>query len=278
MAFPCVEIGGGKPLPGPNTDETTGGFRGIDLSASLNSWVHLGMTYSARLRQLHFYLNGEHRGCQQYAEAIPASWDRTIITGVSGVLDDLRVFDYRLSHADFKAIVDGSFQPPPAPPRLPDGKLVCETWYDVAPATPRSKIAAVLGSKPDQTSTIEESLSYLAPVGTGDCLARIQGFLFPPENGDYTLLLEGSGQATLYLQRFGPAEDTLQEIVANESGQAVTSPRTALQSGKPCYFEILHFYKADSGGSLRLGWRLPGSADRLDAIPAAHFGSYGGVP
>jgi hypothetical protein len=193
------------------------------------------------------------------------------------MLDDLLVFDYRLSHADFKAIVDGSFQPPPAPPRLPDGKLVCETWYDVAPATPRSKIAVVLGSKPDQTSTIEESLSYLAPVGTGDCLARIQGFLFPPENGDYTLLLEGSGQATLYLQRFGPAEDTLQEIVANEPGQTVTSPRTALQSGKPCYFEILHFYKADSGGSLRLGWRLPGSADRLDAIPAAHFGSYGSV-
>lgn len=275
--FPCVEIGGHKPVPGPNTDETTAGFRGVDLSASLGSWVHLGMTYSARLRQLHFYFNGEHRGCQQYPEAKPASWDRTIITGVSGTLDDLRVFNYRLSHADFKAIVDGSFQPPPAPPSQPDGKLVCETWHDIAPATMRDAIEAALRSKPDQTSTIEESLACVAPVGTGDRLVRIQGFLFPPVTGDYALRLEGSGQATLYLQRSGPGQDTRQEIVANQPGQAAASPRTALESGKACYFEIRHFYKADSGGSLRLGWRLPGLADRLDAIPAAHFGSYRGV-
>ncbi len=276
--FPCVEIGGLKPLPGPNTDETTGGFRGIDLAANLNAWVHLGMTYSARLRQLHFYLNGQHRGCQQYAEATPASWERTMITGLSGVLDDLRLFDYRLSHADFKTIVDGTFQPPPAPPIKPDGVLVCDTWYDIAAASPPSEIAAVLGSKPDQTSTVEESLSYLAPVGTGDCLDRIQGFLFPPENGEYTLRMEGSGQAALYLQRSGAAEDTLQKIVVSEPGQAVTSPRITFQTGKPCYFEIRHFYKADSGGSLQLGWRLPGSADRLDAIPAVHFGSFRAVP
>jgi hypothetical protein len=275
---PCVEINGHKPLPGPNTDESTGGFRGVDLAASLNSWVHLGMTYSARLRQLHFYLNGEHRGCQHYPEAAPATWERTIITGVSATLDDLRVFDYRLGHADFKAIFDGNFQPPPAPPRLPDGKLVRETWYDIAPATSRDEIATTLGKKPDQTNTIEESLSTLAPVGTGDCLDRIQGFLYPPENGDYSLELEGSGQATLYLQRSEPAADTLQEILATQPGQTAASPRTAFQAGKPCYFEILHFYKTDSAGTLRLGWRPPGSPDRLEAIPAAHFGSFGGVP
>jgi hypothetical protein len=276
--YPCVEINGHKPLPGPNTDESTGGFRGVDLTASLNSWVHLGVTYSARLRLLHFYVNGEHRGCQQYPEATPATWAHTIIKGVSGMLDDLRVFDYRLGHADFKAIFDGNFQPTPAPPRLPDGKLVRETWYDIAPATSRDEIATTLGKKPDQTNTIEESLSTLAPVGTGNCLDRIQGFLYPPENGDYTLVLEGSGQATLYLQRSGPAEDTLQEILATQSGQTATSPRTVFQSGKPCYFEILHFYKADTAGTFRLGWRLPGSSDRLDTIPATQFGSYGGVP
>jgi hypothetical protein len=282
--FPCLEIGGHKPLPGTSTDETTGGFRAVDLAASLDSWVHLGLSYSARFRQLHYYVNGAHRGYQQYAEASPASWGRTIVTGVSGALDDLRIFNYRLAGADFQAIVDGSFQPPPAPPRVPNGKLVCETWYDISPATSRLQLETVLQSKPDQTSTIEEAFSYLAPVGGGDCLACIQGFLFPPERGDYALLLEASGQATLYLQRSGylprsdPLQDTLQEIVANQPGQAATSPRTALEANKPCYFKILHFYKADSGGTIRLGWRLPGSADRLDAIPAAHFGSYRAVP
>jgi hypothetical protein len=276
--FPCVEIGGRKPLPGPSTDETTGGFRDVDLSTSLDSWVHLGLSYSARFRQLHYYVDGAHRGFQQYAETTPASWGRTIVTGVSGLLDDLRVFDYRLGSADFQALVDGSFQPPPMPPRQPNGKLVCETWVDVSPATSRIQWESTLRNQPDQTSTIEETLSYLAPVGSGDCLACIQGFLFPPERGDYTLQLEASGQATLYLQRSGPVQDTLQEIVANQPGQAATSPRTALEAGKPCYFKILHFYKAESGGAIRLGWRLPGSADRLDAIPADHFGSYRAVP
>jgi len=276
--FPCVEIGGHKPLPGPGTDETTGGFRSVDLSAGLDSWIHLGLSYSARFRQLHYYVNGAHRGCQQYAETVPASWGRTIVTGVSGVLDDLRVFDYRLAGADFQAIVDGNFQPPPAPPRLPNGKLVCETWHDVSPAVSRLALESVLRSKPDQTSTIEEAISYLAAVGDGDCLACMQGFLFPPERGDYTLLLEASGQATLYLQRSAPAQDTLQEVVANRAGQAATSPRIELEANKPCYFKILHFYKADSGGAIRLGWQLPGSAERVDAVPAAHFGSYRPVP
>jgi hypothetical protein len=135
----------------------------------------------------------------------------------------------------------------------------------------------LLRRKPDTASTIETSLSCLAPAGAGDRLDRIQGFLFPPAAGDYTFQLQSSGRATLYLQRSGPLQDTLQEIFVSQGDQAATSPRIALDAGKPCYFEILHFYKGDAGGSLRLGWRLPGSADRLEAIPAGQFGSYRGA-
>ncbi len=130
-----------------------------------------------------------------------------------------------------------------------------------------------LRGKPDTTSTIEENLSYLAPVGAGERMDRIQGFLFPPAVGDYTFLLQSSGRATLFLHRSLPLEDTLQAVLVSQPDEAATSPRISLEAGKPCYFEILHFYKGDAGGSLRLGWRLPGSADRLDAIAAEHFSS-----
>jgi len=275
--FPRVEISGRKPLAGPDTDPATGGFRGIDLSPHAGAWVHLGFVYAARFRQVHYYLNGERRGCQQYAEATPAAWKRTVITGLTGVLDEIRIFNYRLGNGEVKALFDGTFQPPPPPPRTADGALACETWFDVPPASSRREVESLLRNKPDTTNVIEASLSYLAPFGTGDRLDRIQGFLFPPASGDYTFLLHGSGRAALYLQRSSPLEDTLQEITVNQPDQAATSPRIPLDAGKPCYFEILHFYKGDAGGSLRLGWRLPESAERLEAIPAAHFGSYRGL-
>jgi len=276
--FPRVEIGGRKPLPGPDTDPATGGFRGIELSSSLNAWVHLGFVFSARLRQVHYYLNGERRGCQQFADALPAAWNRTIVTGWSGILDETRVFNYRLSSSDMKSVFEGAFQPLPSPPRQPDGVLVCETWFDVAPTSPRREVEDRLGRKPDTTSVMETSLSCVTPAGAGDRLDRVQGFLYPPASGEYTFQLQGSGRATLYLQQSGPLQDTLQETIVSEPGQAATSPRIALDTGKPCHFEIRHFSKGDAGPSLRLGWRLPGSAEPVEAIPAAHFSSYRGRP
>lgn len=275
--FPRVEIGGRKPLVGPETDPATGGFRRIELSTCLGTWVHLGFVYAARLRQVHYYLNGEHRGCQQFADAVPATWNRTIVTGWSGIWDETRIFNYRLSSGDVKAVLDGTFQPPPLPPRQADGALVCETWYDVPSASSRADVEDLLRRKPDAASTVETSLSCLAPAGAGDRLDRIQGFLFPPLAGDYSFQLQGSGRAMLHLQSQGPLQDTLPEIIVSQADQAATTPRIALDAGKAYYFEILHFYKGDAGGSLRLGWRLPGSPDRLEAIPAAQFGSYRGL-
>lgn len=276
--FPRVEIGGRKPIAGPDSDAATGGFRGIELSSTLNTWVHLGFVFAARLRQVHYYLNGEHRGCQQFADALPATWNRTIVTGWSGILDETRVFNYRLSSSDMKAVFAGTYEPPPSPPGQADGVLVCETWFGVAPTSPRYEVDALLGRAPDATSVTETGLSCVMPASAGDRLDRIRGFLFPPASGEYTFQLQGSGRATLYLQQSGPLQDTLQEMVVSEPGQAAASPRVALDTGRPHYFEIRHFYRGDAGPSLRLGWRLPGSAEGLEAIPAADFSSYRGRP
>ena len=272
--LPRMEISGHKPLPGPGTHDATGGFQGADLSASLGNWVHLGLSYSARFRQLHYYVNGEHRGWQQYKTSVPASWGRTLVTGLSGALDDLRVFNYRLSGADFRALVEGRFQPPPAPPRKPDGRLVCKIWYDVEPQAPGSQLEQVLRREPNQTGVIEEQLSFFSAATGGTRLACIQGFLFPPERGEYALVLESSGQATLYLHHSKPDQDTLQEVVTSHPGQVAASPRIAFEARRPRYFRILHFYQADSGGAIRMGWKPPGSDDRQDAILSEHFGSY----
>lgn len=276
--FPRLELDGRKPLPGPETDEATGGLRRIDLTTSLNSWVHLGFAYSARYRQTHYYFNGEHRGCQQYDAAAPVYWDATRITGVAGALDDLRVFNYRLASVDFAALVDGSFVPCAAPRREPDGKLVCEVWQGVALDTPLTQIGAVLRRQPDASGPIAESLSCDVPAVSGDNLACIQGFLYPTASGNYPLSLEADGRAILYIQGTGVADDSLVQIAANQPRQGPTSASVTLTAGKPVFFRILVFGKADSGRAVRLGWQPPDSSERVEAIPAAHFGSYRAVP
>jgi hypothetical protein len=82
------------------------------------------------------------------------------------------------------------------------------------------------------------------------------------------------------LEQSGPLQDTLQEVLVSEPGQTATSPRIALDTGKPCHFQIRHLHRADvgTGRSLQLGWRLPGSAECLEAIPAAYFSSHRGQP
>jgi hypothetical protein len=191
-------------------------------------------------------------------------------------LDETRIFNYRLSSRDVKAVFDGTYQPPPNPPPEADGVLACETWYNVAPSS-RLDVEPVLARTPDATNAIETSLSCPPRAGAGERLDRIQGFLFPPQAGDYTFHLQAAGQATLFLPHGGARQDTLPEIAVSQGDQAATSPPIALDAGQPRYFEVLHFYRGEAGGSLRIGWRLPGSTEPVEAIPAAHFSSYRGA-
>ena len=173
-----------EPAAGQGTDEETKAFVGIDVAEHLNQWAHLGLVYSAPARQVHYYLNGEHRGFQRYAQSTPSEMNRLRISNLAGDIDDLRIFDYRLSSAAVKAIFDDDFQPLLAAPGGSNGKVANETWHDVSDSLTRRQIEQITAGPPAETTTLRSGLWDMLPMADGHCLNRIRGFLYPPEDGE----------------------------------------------------------------------------------------------
>jgi len=278
-----------EPAAGQSTDEETKAFTGIDVAEHVNQWVHLALVYSAPARQVHYYLNGEHRGFQRYAQSTPAEMSRLRISNLAGDIDDLRVFDYRLSSVAVKAIFDDDFPPLLAAPDESNGKVACETWHDVSDSLTRRQIDQITAGPPAETTILRKGLWDLLPQADGNCLNRIRGFLYPPDDGEYVFLLRSSGLATFYLQRFGADEDSLAQIVLNDAMRTQSVP-VPLESGRAYYFEVLHQYDGRKRGlrHISLGCRSaterrrrpsasPDPKDRQNAIPADYLASYGDV-
>ncbi|MBC8873437.1 MAG: hypothetical protein H8E44_28705 [Planctomycetes bacterium] len=286
---PKLRVGRLEPAAGQSTDEDTKAFTGIDITEHLNQWVHLGLVYSAPSHQVNYYLNGEHRGFQRYAQSTPAEMSRLRISNFAGDIDDLRVFDYRLSSVAVKAIFDDDFSPLLAAPDESNGKVACETWHDVSDGLTRGQIDRITAGPPAETTTLRSGLWDMLPLAEGHCLNRIRGFLYPPDDGEYVFLLRSSGLATFSLQRFGADEDSLAQIILNDAMRAQSMP-IPLESGKAYYFEVLHQYDGQKRGfrQISLGCRSatdrrrrpfapPDAKDRQFAIPADFLASYGDV-
>lgn len=285
--FPKLRVRRLDPVADEKTDEQTKGFKGIEIEKHLNQWIHLGLVYSAPACQVHYYLNGEHQGFQRYAEFAPAEISRLGIGNLTADIDDLRVFDYRLNSIAVKAILDGDFQPLLAAPEGPNGKVVCETWHDVSENLTRRQIERITVDSADATNTLNKGLWDLLPLASGNCLNRIRGFLYPPEDGEYMFLLRSSGAAMFYLQRFEPNEDSLAQIVDNGTARRQSVP-VPLEGGRAYYFEVLHQYDDTKGGlcHISLGCKPangakrrlfapPDPRNRQNAIPAEYLASYG---
>ena len=276
-----------EPATVQSTDEETRAFTGINVTEHLNQWVHLGLVYSAPARQVHYYLNGEHRGFQRYAQSTPAEMSQLRISNLAGDIDDLRVFDYRLGSVAVKAIFDDEFQPLLAAPDESNGKVANETWHDVSDSLTRRQIDEITAGPPAETTILRRGLWDMLPLADGHCLNRIRGFLYPPDDGEYVFLLRSSGMATFCLQRFGPDEDSLAQIILNDGVRAQSVP-VPLESGKAYYFEVLHQYDGQKRGfrQINLGcgpvtgrrrrpFAPPDAKDRQHAIPADYLASYG---
>ena len=274
--YPQVRVGPKRPRAGKHTDAKSGGFNGFSLSQHLNQWTHVAVVYSARARQVHYYLNGEHRGHQSLAGGPAAKIGSLTIGHLQGAVDELRVFDYRLGNTDILALHDGSFRPLPSPPSKPDEKVVCHTWYDVAPGLSRAQVELLLAQRaPDETAPLGKELCFVGPRGDTDYLTRVRGFVFPRESGEYAFTLQTPGEAALYVQRPGAAKETVAEVVTSHRGRVQESAPLQLEAGRACYFEILCQYSSRRASNLRVAWKrvgIPGSQPA--PIPSTQLAHY----
>lgn len=286
---PMLRVRRVDPVAGESTDEQTKGFTGIDIREHLNQWVHLGLVYSAPAQQVHYYLNGEHQGFQRYTDFVPAEMSRLEISNLTADIDDLRIFDYRLSSVALKAIFDGDFQPLLAAPEDRNSKVVCETWHDVAENLTRREIERITIDAADATYTLPKGLWDMLLPASGNCLNRVRGFLYPPEDGEYVFLLRSGGHAMFYLQCFQPNEDSLAQIVVNDTMRTQSVP-VPLEADKAYYFEFFHQFDGTRRGMRHFGvgcrplnapkrrpFAPPDPRNRPLAIPAEYLASYGDV-
>jgi len=272
---PRLRVQQSEPLAGQNTDAQTNGFSGIDLAEHLNDWVHLAIVYSAPARQVHYYVNGERQGYQQYSKRMPAEMTQVVVSNIVGALDDLRIFDYRLGNTDVKAICEGSYQPLLSAPDEPNGRLVCETWYDVPPALDRNQIERITVQSADDTFTVKTwGLRHLPRGSSNYLLNRIRGFVYPSEDGEYVFTLHSSGSAMLYLQRFGSDEDSLTRLILSEPTSQAVSPSMSLEANKAYYFELVEQCDNTRNRGIRVGWRRVENP-LSKPIPLTCLASYG---
>lgn len=286
--LPKLRVRQQDPVDGESTDERTRGFSGIDIGEHLNQWVHLAVIYSAPAQQVHYYLNGEHQGYQRYANFASAEMNRLEIGNLGADIDDLRVFDYRLSSVGVRAIFEGDFRPLLAAPDAPNGRLVCETWQDVPADLTRRRIEQITADAANQESVLNDGLwDLLGRSKRGSSLNRIRGFLYPPEDGEYVFLLRSSGHAMLCLQRFAPHEDSLAEVVVSDGTRTQPTP-IMVEGDRAYYFELFHQYDDTIQGMchINVGCRPANAAKRRpfarpdprnhpEAIPAGFLASYG---
>jgi len=277
-----------EPADGESTDELTRGFSGLDLGEHLNQWVHFALVYSAPAQQVHYYLNGEHQGYQRYTDFASAEMSRLEIGNIAADIDDLRIFDYRLSSVDVRTIIEGDFQPLLAAPGAPNNKLVCETWEDLPADLTRRRIERITVDAANETNVLSKGLwDLLGRPKRGSSLNRIRGFFYPPEDGDYVFLLRSSGCAMFYLQRFEPNEDSLAEVIVNDGARMESTP-IKVEKDKAYYFELFHQYDDTTQGmchfsldcrpvgiSKRRPFAKFDPGNRQKAIPAEYLASYG---
>jgi hypothetical protein len=270
-----LRVGQSDPLVDQNTSAQTNGLGGIDLARHVGQWTHLTIVYSAPARLVHYYVNGERQGYQQYSERTPAEMGQMVISNVAGTLDDVRIFDYRLSNEDVKAIYDGSFQPLRSAPAEPNGSLVCETWFDVPPDLNRRQIERITVQPADETTVVRNWIFRRLPRGGSNYLLnRIRGFLYPPDDGEYAFTLRGSGGAMMFLQQFGSNDDSLTRIIVGDPLRPSTSPPISLQANRAYYFELVEQCESTRYRSIRVVWKH--AEDPLPRpIPLTRFASYG---
>ena len=159
------------------------------------------------------------------------------------------------------------------------GKVIREWWFDIS----GSGVSDLTGNdrypnNPDGS----EFVSYLqGPEDWAEQYgSRIRGWLFAPETGDYTFLIEAEDQGEI---RLSPDEDPANAVtIASTEADAESQPQT-LEAGKRYYIEAL-MKENTIGDSIMVSWQRPGatmeviSADYIGATPYLAEKAYASTP
>ena len=159
------------------------------------------------------------------------------------------------------------------------GKIIREWWFDIS----GSNVSNLTGNdrypgNPDGS----EFVSYLqGPTDWAEQYgSRLRGWLFVPESGDYTFLIEALDQGEIHLST---DEDPANAVtIASTAGQAESQPQ-ALEAGNRYYIEAL-MKENTIGDSIMVSWQRPGrnmeviSADYIGATPYLAEKAYASTP
>ncbi len=159
------------------------------------------------------------------------------------------------------------------------GKIIREWWFDIS----GSAVSDLIGNdrypnNPDGS----EFVSYLqGPTDWAEQYgSRLRGWLFVPETGNYTFLIEAEDQGEI---RLSTDEDPANAVtIASTEAEAESQPQ-ALEAGKRYYIEVL-MKENTIGDSIMVSWQRPGanmeviSADYIGATPYLAEKAYASIP
>jgi len=147
------------------------------------------------------------------------------------------------------------------------GKIIREWWFDIS----GSNVSNLTGNEryPDSPDGSEFVSYFQAPVDWAEQFgSRLRGWLFAPDTGNYTFLIEAENEGQI---RLSPDEDPANAVmIASTAGEAESQPQS-LVAGERYYIEAL-MKGSTMGDSIMVSWSGPG-VGAMTVISANYIGA-----
>jgi len=147
------------------------------------------------------------------------------------------------------------------------GKIIREWWFDIS----GSSVTDLTSSDryPNSPDGSEFVTYFRGPANWAEQYgSRLRGWLFPPETGDYTFMIEVADEGEI---RLSPDEDPANAVViASDPGEAESQPQT-LEAGRRYYIEAL-MKENTIGDNITVSWSGP-VVGAMDVISADYVGA-----
>lgn len=144
------------------------------------------------------------------------------------------------------------------------GSIIHERWNGSGNVSDLDQLASQnkpYNRDPDAVETLNE---FDAPRNRGEnYTARIRGYIYPPQTGEYTFWINSDDQSRLYLGTSDNAES--KRVIARVdshipygqwNNDAARSGKIQLQAGKRYYIQAVHV-EGNGEDHLAVGWQMP---------------------